>query len=57
MKYQYRAMYVRTEAWHVETSATADIVIENDKAPERTGLVDKNGIAIYRVPEKNHIGY
>ena len=57
MKYQYRAMYVRTEAWHVETSATADIVIENNKAPERTGLVDKNGIAIYRVPEKNHIGY
>jgi hypothetical protein len=39
------------------TSVTADEVIEADKAPRETGLLDQHGDPIYRLSESVPMGF
>ena len=39
------------------TARPTDIVIEADPTPVHTGLLDANGVPIYRVQERGRLGF
>jgi hypothetical protein len=43
--------------YQIEGSATADHVFEADRTPIATGLLDANGVPLYRVPETVPLGF
>lgn len=38
-------------------ASTADVIIEEVRGPEDTGLCDQYGRQIYRVPERRSVGF
>lgn len=56
MKYVTRQYSVSVNDWG-EHSVTADSVIESDRSPEPTGLLDQHGDKLYRVHETVPFGY
>lgn len=57
----YRAMAHPPAGWvgdeWYEPERESITVYEPDHAPHRTGLVDANGVPIYRLPERRAIGF
>lgn len=52
---KYRAI---KDTWLDErTGLVADTLVETDKTPVKTGLVDANGIPLYRMPENVSLGF
>lgn len=54
--YSYVTGAYHGEAWG-EPNATADEVVEQDRSPTFTGLLDCNGNKIFRVEEHPPIGF
>lgn len=44
------------DGWHPQV-LSGENVIETEKSPVRTGLLDSNGIPLYRVPETVRFGF
>lgn len=59
MKYvtQPRAVFTQYVEWAERHAMTADTVIEADKTPEPTGLLDAHGDRIFRVHETVPFGF
>lgn len=56
MRYVTRAYWLDTDA-DGDVSVTADEVIESDKTPQRTGLLDQHGDPIYRLQDTVPLGF
>jgi hypothetical protein len=54
-KYEARAIYQID--YDRDYSMVADTVIEADKSPQKTGLVDQHGTPIYRVRDYVPFGF
>ena len=57
---KYVAMHTPPKSWGWGENGTArptDIVIEADPTPVHTGLLDANGVPIYRVQERGRLGF
>jgi hypothetical protein len=57
MKYVTRAVITVQDHWGRSHLAGGETVFEEEKKPVNTGLVDANGIPLFRVPEVNPIGF
>ena len=57
MKYVTRSYWCGANADESDLSMTADQVIDTDKSPEPTGLLDHNGDKIYRVRDTVDFGF
>lgn len=54
---RYRSRLVLLDGWDNDTSATADEVIDQDQAPEWSGLLDASGNRLYRQAERVSFGF
>lgn len=57
MKYVTRQVFTQYVEWMDEHAMTADTVIETDRSPQETGLLDQHGDAIYRLHETVPFGF
>jgi hypothetical protein len=58
---QYRAIPAAIinlpDPWGVHHAAGGETIIEQDKTPIKTGLVDARGVPLYRVPDSVPFGF
>lgn len=52
-----RQAFVQYVDWAEGCAMTADVVIEADRAPQETGLLDAHGDPLYRVHETVPFGF
>lgn len=52
-----RQVFTQYVDWAGETCMTADLVIESDRSPQPTGLLDQHGETLYRLHETVPFGF
>jgi hypothetical protein len=54
---KYVAIVLLPDAWGQSHMVGGETVYEQEKCPIKTGIVNTEGVPIYRVPQQNQIGF